>query len=86
MAGVVLSSSPGGRPLAPCVGMEDSDRLQLGRLVSRRDDPATIGQVVGLILLSVPTLALVRWKNRESTFEPTFEPFTVLVEVSRLTM
>ncbi|HEX9822394.1 MAG TPA: hypothetical protein VGD07_22575 [Methylomirabilota bacterium] len=64
--------------------MEDVERFpfQLGRLVSRREDPATIGQVVGFILRSVPTLALVRWKNRESTFEP----FNVLVEVSRLMM
>jgi hypothetical protein len=54
----------------PRVGLMNHISLKLGSAVRRRDDAAGMsGWVIGYIL-SQPTLALVRWDNATTTFEP----------------
>lgn len=56
--------------------------LELGQLVRRRDDPETAaGQLVGLVL-TLPRLGIVRWKDHGATFEP----LETLVAASRLVL
>ena len=56
--------------------------LKLGSAVRRRNDVVGMsGCVIGYILLSQPTLALVRWDNATTTFEP-FDNLDGMREVS----